>query len=75
MDEMLRYLKALVVLQAEALRHVTNAEKPEVLLQRADFKIGEIAQMVGKPYAATAQTISRARRGGRRGAQGLMDGE
>ena len=75
MDETLRYLKALVVLQAEALRHIENAEKPEVLLERADFKIGDIAQMLGKPYTATAKTLSRARKRGRSSSEGLTTEE
>lgn len=60
MDEMLRYLKALVVLQAEALRHMPKAKAPEVLLRRAGFRTKEIAQMIGKRYMATAKAISRA---------------
>jgi len=62
MDEMLRYLKALVVMQAEALSaREAEGTKPELLLQRAGFKITEIAQMLGKPYTAVAKAISRAR--------------
>ena len=60
MEEMLRYLNALVVLQAEALRHMPDAEKPEVLLRRAGFKTREIAQMLGKRYMAIAKALSRA---------------
>ncbi len=56
----MRYLKALVVFQAEALRHIPEAEKPEILLRRAGFKTKEIAQMLGKQYMAIAKALSRA---------------
>ncbi len=60
MDEMLRYMRALVVLQAETLRHIADAEKPELLLKRAGFKNKEIAQILGKGHEAIAKAISRA---------------
>jgi len=59
-DEMLRYLKALVVLQTETLRLVSDSEKPEVLLRRAGFRTKEIADMLGKRYMAVAKALSRA---------------
>ena len=57
---MLRYLKALVVLQTETLRLVSDSEKPEVLLRRAGFRTKEIADMLGKRYMAVAKALSRA---------------
>jgi hypothetical protein len=61
-DEMIRYLRAMVALQAELLELKEGAPKPEVVLHRAGIGMHEIANMLGKKYAAVAQTISRDRR-------------
>ena len=68
MEEMIRYLKALVVLQAAMMEHVEGGPKPEVLLHRAGFGIQEIADVLDRSYAAVAQTLSRERRAKRHGA-------
>jgi DNA-directed RNA polymerase specialized sigma24 family protein len=60
-DEMLPYLKAMVLLLLEALPEKEGGPKAELLLQRAGLGIKEISEMLGKSYAATAKTISRGR--------------
>ncbi len=60
-NEMLPYLKALVLLLLESLPEKEDRKRAEVLLQRAGLGIKEIAEMLGKTYAATAKTISRGR--------------
>jgi hypothetical protein len=60
MDELIRYLKALVVLQAAIMDGKSGDHAaPEVLLRRAGLDIQEISDLLGKSYAATAKTISR----------------
>ena len=61
-DDILPYLKALILLQLEALRDESD-EKPELLLHRAGIGMPEIAEMLGKTYAAVAKTINRAKGG------------
>lgn len=60
-DEMLPYLKAMVLLLLEGLPEKEGRQKAEVLLQRAGLGIKEISELLGKTYAATAKTISRGR--------------
>ena len=60
--DVLPYLKALVLFQLETLHDETDA-KPELLLHRAGIGTQEIAEMLGKNYAAVAKTISRAKGG------------
>jgi hypothetical protein len=62
-DDVAPLLKALVLLQLELLRDKPDSPKPEVLLQRAGLGISEIANMLGKNYAATAKMLSRAKGG------------
>lgn len=62
MDDSLRYLRALVVLQAATLEQLGGGPKPEVLLDRAGMSIREIADLTGRTYDAVAQTLSRERR-------------
>jgi hypothetical protein len=59
-------LRALVLLQLEVLRDRPDAPKPEVLLRRAGLEIGEIADLLGRKYDATAKILSRAKVVGRR---------
>jgi len=61
-DLILPYLRALVILQLERL-HDESDVKPELLLSRAGIPLPDIAQMVGKNYAAVAKAISRAKGG------------
>ena len=61
MDELLRYMKAMVFLQLQALTGPETFGKPELLLAKAGFPQKEIADLLGKSPAAVAKTISRAR--------------
>ncbi|HAF23511.1 MAG TPA: hypothetical protein DCK93_11490 [Blastocatellia bacterium] len=61
-EEMIRYLKALVILQAAMMERVEGGPKPEVLLHRAGLGIQEISDVLDRSYAAVAQTLSRERR-------------
>ncbi|HXM39454.1 MAG TPA: hypothetical protein VN908_12445 [Gemmatimonadales bacterium] len=62
-DAIRPYLKALVLLELEKLRDQEIDTKPELLLHRAGIDMPEIAEMLGKKYAAVAKTISRAKGG------------
>ena len=59
MDELVKYLKALVLLQLHADEN-GNTHKPEVLLAKAGFAHKEIADLLGKKQAAVSKAISRA---------------
>ena len=60
-NELVPYLKALILLELELLRQYETDVKPELLLSRAGLGIVEIAEMLDKNYQATAKAISRAR--------------
>ncbi|WP_420823899.1 sigma factor-like helix-turn-helix DNA-binding protein [Sulfurifustis variabilis] len=60
-------MKAVVVLQAAALADEEGRPSTEVLLRRAGLDINEIAEILGKSYAAVAKAISRARSAPRKG--------
>jgi hypothetical protein len=63
-EALLPYLKALLLLQLEALRNEEIFDaKPELLLDRAGIDKKEIAEMLGKTYEAVAKTITRAKGG------------
>jgi hypothetical protein len=59
MDEVVKYLKALVSLQAHALSLQENPVKPEILLARSGLKHAEIANILGKTPMAVAKSLSR----------------
>lgn len=61
MDELLRYMRALVFLQLQSLTGQDTFGRPELLLSKAGFPQKEIADLLGKTPAAVAKTISRAR--------------
>ncbi len=61
MDELVRYLKALVFLQAQSFMDNENPVKPEILLRRAGLSPVEIAGVLGKTEAAVAKAIQRAK--------------
>ena len=63
MDEMLRYMKAMVVLQAATVAGEEGRPPTEILLRRAGLDINEIATILDKSYAAVAKAISRGRSG------------
>jgi hypothetical protein len=70
-EELAKYLKALVLLQLHSAPFAPNGasgsgatptpSKPEVLLSRAGFTHREIADLLGKTPTAVAKAISRAR--------------
>jgi hypothetical protein len=60
MEDIVKYLKALVFLQVNQQTGGTAA-KPEVLLQKAGLKVKEIAEILGKKENAVGMTISRAK--------------
>lgn len=61
MEEVVKWLKALAFLQAVQMTGIQEGVKPELLLSRAGLSHQEIAALLGKNYAAVAQTISRAK--------------
>jgi hypothetical protein len=68
MQELVRYARALLLLQLKHLEVSAQAGKgpaikPEVLLADAGFGPREIADLLGKNYAAVAKAVSRARAG------------
>lgn len=65
MEELVKYLKALVALQVATHEAGESAIKVEPLLARAGLTHGEIADLLGKSYMAVAKTVSRAAKGRR----------
>lgn len=63
MEEMVRYLKALVLFEVQAQLDPSEVAKPDVVLSRAGFAHREIAALLGKKPAAVAKAISRDRAG------------
>jgi DNA-directed RNA polymerase specialized sigma24 family protein len=61
-EEVIKYLKALLALQIATYETSESAERAEVLLARAGLAHGEIAELTGKSYAAVAKRMSRAKR-------------
>jgi DNA-directed RNA polymerase specialized sigma24 family protein len=61
--DLLRYTKALVLLQLQSLTE-SEPVKPEVLLSRVGLSAREIAEMLGKNPGAVAKAIQRAEKGG-----------
>jgi DNA-directed RNA polymerase specialized sigma24 family protein len=59
-NELLKYAKALVLLQLQALGRPDEAAKPEIVLSRAGLAAREIAGLLGKNPGAVAKTIQRA---------------
>jgi DNA-directed RNA polymerase specialized sigma24 family protein len=61
MEELSKYLKALVFLQAQAFNDAERPPKPEILLARAGLNYAEIADILGKSEAAVAKSVQRAK--------------
>ena len=66
MEELVRYARALLLLQLKQVEISAQAGKgtvirAEVLLADAGFGAREIADLLGKNYAAVAKAVSRAR--------------
>jgi hypothetical protein len=62
MDELVKWLKALVFLQIQAVSGGEMAMKPEVLLSKAGLSTKEIAEMLSKNPAAIAKSLERWRK-------------
>jgi DNA-directed RNA polymerase specialized sigma24 family protein len=60
MDELLKYMRALVALQIHALDKSEEPLKAELLLARSGLSAREIAGLLGKNSAAVAKAIQRA---------------
>ena len=60
MEEVAKYLRALIVLQVADMSD-DDAPKPEILLARAGLGHKDIAEILGKKPAAIAKAISRAK--------------
>ena len=61
MEELLKYMKALVVLQAALIAESQPGLKLEPLLASVGLTHREIAEILGKTHAAVAKRISRGR--------------
>jgi DNA-directed RNA polymerase specialized sigma24 family protein len=61
MDELIKYVRALVYLQAHQMSGEARAVKSEVLLAEAGLSYKEIAGILGKKELAIAKSLSRAR--------------
>jgi DNA-directed RNA polymerase specialized sigma24 family protein len=66
MEELVKYLRASVLLQIQATLDPDEVAKPEVILARAGFSHKEIAELLDKNAAAVAKAISRDRAGRKR---------
>jgi DNA-directed RNA polymerase specialized sigma24 family protein len=62
--EVVKYTRALLLLQIQAATKSDEQIKPELLLQRAGLNTREIAELLGKNPAAVAKAIQRAGKGG-----------
>lgn len=61
MDEFVKYLKALVYLQAVQLNQENLSVKKELILANAGLSYKEISEIVGKSETGIAKAVSRAR--------------
>ena len=61
MEELLKYMKALVFLQAQITNGGEKPVKVEFLLARAGMSYAEIAEILGKTEAAVAKAVQRAK--------------
>jgi len=59
-SELVKYTKALVLLQLQALNKTEDQFKPEIVLARAGLAARDIAKLLGKNSAAVAKAIQRA---------------
>ena len=62
-NELVKYTKALLLLEVHRLSKNDDAVKPEILLTRAGLSAREIAQLLGKNSGAVAKAIQRAGKG------------
>jgi DNA-directed RNA polymerase specialized sigma24 family protein len=66
MDELIRYVRALVYLEVQQMTGEAAPLKSEVLLERAGLSKKEIADILDKNETAIAKSLSRARAAKRR---------
>ena len=59
-NELVKYAKALLLLQLQGLSKTDDPVKPEVLLARAGLNAREVAELLGKNSGAVAKAIQRA---------------
>ena len=62
-SELVKYTKALLLLQIQGINKTDDPVKPEVLLSRAGLNAREIADLLGKNSTAVAKAIQRAGKG------------
>ena len=62
-SELVKYTKALLLLQLQGLSKTDDPVKPELLLARAGLNAREIAELLGKNSGAVAKAIQRAGKG------------
>lgn len=62
-SELVKYTKALLLLEVQGLNKTDEPIKPEVLMARAGLNAREIAELLGKNAAAVAKAIQRAGKG------------
>jgi len=63
-NELVKYTKALLLLQLRGLNKADDPAKPELLLARAGLNAREIAELLGKNLGAVAKAIQRAGKAG-----------
>jgi hypothetical protein len=61
MDEVVKYLRALLAVQIQGLQQKEEREKIEVALSRAGLQHPEIAKILGKTVAAVQKAVSRSK--------------
>jgi hypothetical protein len=62
MEELVKYMKALVFLQVQQATGQTTFGKPELLLSQAGFSHKEIGEILGKKANAVGMAIARAKK-------------
>jgi DNA-directed RNA polymerase specialized sigma24 family protein len=62
-SELVKYLRALLLLQLQGLTKTEDPVKPEVLLSRAGLNPREIAELLGKNLSGVVKAIQRAGKG------------
>jgi DNA-directed RNA polymerase specialized sigma24 family protein len=63
LDQLVKYTRALLLLQVRSLNKTDDPVKPEILLARAGLSAREIAELLGKNSAAVAKALHRAGKG------------
>ena len=65
MEELEKYMRALLIFEIDAAREEGQAGHPAVLLSRAGFTNPEIAELLNKTSNAVKKTVLRARKKGK----------